>query len=102
MKKCELLKYIDLKESKMDRKNKKVRTGVVVSNKMDKSVVVLVETRIPHPLYKRTVRHSKKYVSHDEGNTSMIGDIVRIVECRPISRLKRWRLLEVVKSVSVA
>lgn len=80
----------------MDRKNKKARTGVVVSDKMDKSIVVRVERTFKHPLYKKTVRRSKKYMAHDENNTCKIGDVVQIVECKPISAHKAWRLLEVV------
>ncbi|MGK5090731.1 30S ribosomal protein S17 [Deltaproteobacteria bacterium TL4] len=82
----------------MNRKNKKVRSGIVVSDRMEKSVVVKVETRVEHPLYKRTITRSKKYVAHDEDNTCKVGDVVRIIECKPISRKKRWRLLEVVEA----
>ena len=80
----------------MNRKNKKARTGIVVSDKMDKSIVVKVERTAKHPLYKKTVRRSKKYMVHDEENTCKIGDMVRIIECKPISSRKTWRLLEVV------
>ena len=82
----------------MNRKNKKIRSGVVVSDKMEKSVVVKVESTFTHPLYKRTVKRIKKYVTHDENNIAEIGDIVRIIECKPISRLKRWRLIEVIQT----
>lgn len=81
----------------MARNNKKVRQGTVVSDKMDKTGVVLVERTLQHPLYKRTVRVSKKYKFHDEENTCNIGDSVKIIECKPLSRDKRWRLLEVIK-----
>lgn len=82
----------------MNRKNKKTRTGIVVSDKMEKSVVVRVERMIQHSLYKRTMRRSKKYMAHDEANACKIGDTVRIIECKPISGKKNWRLLELVKS----
>lgn len=80
----------------MNRKNKKARTGIVVSDKMDKSIVVQVERTFKHPLYKKTVRRSKKYMAHDEKNACKIGDVVQIVECKPISSRKAWRVLEVV------
>ena len=82
----------------MNRKNKKIKQGCVVSNKADKSIVVLVERMIKHPLYRRTVRRSKKYMAHDELNVCQIGDVVKIIESRPISRRKRWRLFDVVQS----
>ena len=75
---------------------RKVRQGVVVSNKMNKTIVVLVERTVTHPVYKKVVRRSQKYHAHDEQNTSKIGDVVRIMETRPLSKTKRWRLLEVV------
>ncbi|WP_366556381.1 30S ribosomal protein S17 [Aquibaculum sediminis] len=68
--------------------------GVVVSNKADKSATVLVERRVMHPLYKKFIRLSKKYHVHDEQNRCREGDVVRIVECRPISKTKRWTLVE--------
>jgi small subunit ribosomal protein S17 len=76
---------------------RKVRVGTVVSDKMDKTIVVKVETRMPHPLYGKIVRRSKKYAAHDEENQCSIGDMVRIMETRPISRTKRWRLVEIVE-----
>lgn len=82
----------------MSRKNKKIRLGTVTSNKMEKSIVVRVETFKQHPLYKRTVKSSTKYKAHDENNVCNEGDLVRIVECKPISRHKTWRLLEVVQT----
>lgn len=84
----------------MEETNKKVKQGTVVSTKMDKSVVVLVETRVLHPLYKRTVRKSKKYVTHDEFEKCKVGDTVKITECRPISKLKKWRLKEIINTQS--
>ncbi|HKI97134.1 MAG TPA: 30S ribosomal protein S17 [bacterium] len=76
---------------------RKVRQGVVVSNKNDKTLVVKVERTVRHPLYGKVVRRSKRYHAHDEENAGNVGDIVRIMECRPLSRLKRWRLVEVVR-----
>jgi small subunit ribosomal protein S17 len=75
---------------------KKIRTGIVVSDKMDKTVVVLVKTTRRHPLYKKVVRHSNKFKAHDAGNMCRIGDTVRIIETRPLSKDKRWRVEELV------
>lgn len=71
---------------------KRVLQGVVVSDKAEKTVVVLVERRVMHPLYKKYIRRSKKYMAHDEDNRCKAGDIVRIRECRPLSRRKRWEV----------
>ncbi len=76
-------------------KNEKV--GEVVSTKMTKTIVVEVSRRVPHPLYKRIVGKRKKFYAHDEQGTAKPGDVVRIVECRPLSKLKRWRLEEVIR-----
>ena len=76
-------------------KNEKV--GEVVSTKMSKTIVVEVSRRVPHPLYKRIVAQRKKFYAHDEDGNARLGDVVRIVECRPLSKLKRWRLAEVVR-----
>jgi len=76
-------------------KNEKV--GLVVSNKMAKTIVVEVTRRVPHPIYKRIVTHRKKFYAHDEENTALVGDTVRIIEARPMSKLKRWALGEVVR-----
>ncbi len=73
---------------------RKVRIGKVVSDRMDKTVVVRVETLKQHPLYKKTVRHAVKHKAHDPGNTCKVGDVVTIVETRPLSKEKRWRVLE--------
>ena len=73
---------------------KRVLQGTVVSDKADKTVVVLVERKVPHPLYGKIIRRSKKYHAHDEANAAREGDIVRIEECAPVSKLKTWRLLE--------
>jgi small subunit ribosomal protein S17 len=78
-----------------ERAQRKTRIGTVASDKMDKTVVVLVETRVRHPLYGRTVTRSKKFKAHDETNACKMGDKVRIVETRPLSKEKRWRVAEV-------
>ena len=74
------------------RNLRKVREGVVVSDRQDKTIVVAVTRRVAHPLYKKVVKHTKKYYAHDESNEAKIGDMVRIIETRPLSKLKRWRL----------
>jgi small subunit ribosomal protein S17 len=73
---------------------KRILQGVVVSDKQDKTIVVRVERRLMHPIYKKFIRRSKKYAAHDEGNTCKIGDVVRIRECRPISKNKTWELVK--------
>ena len=72
---------------------KRILQGVVVSDKQDKTIVVRVERRLMHPIYKKFIRRSKKYAAHDEKNTCKIGDVVRIRECRPISKNKTWELI---------
>ena len=79
-----------------DRANKKTMTGVVVSNKMDKTVVVKVERRFSHPVFKKVVKTTKKYKVHDEKNECLEGDFIRIQETRPLSKEKRWRLLGII------
>ena len=79
------------------RKLRKSRVGVVVSNKMTKSLSVKVERRLRHPLYGKSVKLSKKFMAHDENNDAKIGDVVRITETRPLSKNKRWRLVEIVE-----
>lgn len=74
--------------------------GRVVSDKMEKSISVLVETREQHPIYKKYLRRSTKFHAHDAANECQIGDLVRIEECRPISKTKTWRLVEVIERVS--
>jgi small subunit ribosomal protein S17 len=76
-------------------KNEKI--GTVVSTKMRKTVVVEVSRRVPHPLYKRTINRRKKFYAHDDQGAARLGDVVRIVECRPLSKLKRWTLAEVIR-----
>ncbi len=77
------------------QKNRKERQGEVVSNKADKTIVVLGERIIQHPLLKKYIRQHKKFYAHDAENTCNVGDTVRITECRPMSKSKRWRLVEV-------
>ena len=77
-------------------KKRKAREGRVVSDKMDKTVVVLVEMRKVHPLYKKAIRVSKKYKAHDESNACKVGDTVRIVETRPLSKEKNWRVAGII------
>ena len=79
------------------RGERKVRQGVVVSDKMDKTVVVQVTRRTTHPLYRKTVTRSEKLHAHDETNDVHVGDTVRVVETRPLSKSKRWRVVEVVE-----
>lgn len=79
----------------MARNKRKVRSGEVISNKMDKTIVVNVIRHVSHPLYQKKVKLSKRYHAHDENNQCEIGDKVRIMETRPISRHKRWRLVEI-------
>lgn len=76
---------------------RKVRTGLVVSNKMSKSIVVAIVRRVRHPLYKKYFNKTKKYMAHDENNECQVGDTVRIIETRPLSAHKRWRLDEIVE-----
>ncbi|MFQ5925124.1 MAG: 30S ribosomal protein S17 [Dehalococcoidia bacterium] len=78
----------------MDRK-RKTKLGRVLSNKMDKTVVVVVESYRPHPVYRRQVRRIKKFKAHDEQNACRVGDVVRIEETRPLSKEKRWRVAEI-------
>jgi small subunit ribosomal protein S17 len=73
---------------------RRVLQGTVVSDKADKTITVLVERRIRHPIYKKYIRKSKKYAAHDETNSRKIGDVVSIIECAPISKSKRWTLIE--------
>ncbi len=79
----------------MDRAMRKVRIGSVVSDKMDKTVVVAVEDRVRHPLYGKTVKQTTKFKAHDEENTCRTGDTVKIMETRPLSKDKRWRVVEI-------
>ena len=76
---------------------RKTRTGVVVSNKMDKTIVVEIRTRVKHPLYGKIMNRTKSFKAHDENNECGIGDTVRIMETRPLSKDKRWRLVEIIE-----
>jgi small subunit ribosomal protein S17 len=80
-----------------ERGERKVRTGVVVSDRMDKTVVVQIEGRKAHPLYRKMVRRTAKLHAHDESNEARVGDKVRLMETRPLSKTKRWRVVEVVE-----
>jgi small subunit ribosomal protein S17 len=82
-------------EDKQGIKNEKI--GQVVSTKMQKTIVIEVSRRVPHPLYKRIITKRKKFYAHDEEGTAKMGDIVRIIECRPLSHLKRWKLGTVIR-----
>jgi small subunit ribosomal protein S17 len=83
--------------------NKNEKVGQVVSAKMQKTIVVEVTRRVPHPVYKRIINKRSKFYAHDEERAAHIGDVVRIIECRPMSKLKRWRLGEIIrKAVQVA
>jgi len=79
------------------RNLRKTRIGTVASNKMDKSITVLVQRRLRHPIYGKFVKKSKKFMAHDSENECQIGDTVRIMETRPISKNKKWRLVEVIE-----
>jgi len=84
-------------ETTQERASRKVRLGRVVSDKMDKTVVVQVTDLKSHPLYKKVIQHRVRFKVHDEGNECKIGDLVRIMEIRPLSKDKRWRVVEVVE-----
>lgn len=81
----------------MEKGRRKIRTGRVVSDKMDKTRVVAVQRITRHPIYGKTIRRTKKYKCHDEGNESRVGDLVKMVETRPLSKEKRWRLVEILE-----
>ena len=81
----------------IDRNFRKLRTGKVVSDKMEKTVVVAIMSKVNHPLYGKTVNRTAKFKAHDEENACSIGDVVRIMETRPISKDKRWRVVEIVE-----
>lgn len=84
-----------------DRNLRKSRVGVVTSDKMEKTVVVSVETLVEHPLYKKRVKMTKKFKAHDEQNECKVGDKVRIMETRPLSKDKRWRVVEIIETATV-
>jgi small subunit ribosomal protein S17 len=81
----------------MERKIRKERIGIVVSNKMDKSIVVAIKRKVKHPIYGKFVNRTKKLMAHDEENSCNIGDTVRISETRPLSKNKAWRLIEIIE-----
>lgn len=81
----------------MERKSRKVRLGKVVSNKMDKSITIAVDRQIKHPIYGKFITKTTKYMAHDEQNEANIGDTVRIMETRPLSKNKNWRLIQIVE-----
>ncbi len=81
----------------MERKTRRIQDGTVISDKMDKTIVVLVERRTQHPVYKRTVKRSQKFMAHDEENTCRVGDRVEIIESRPHSKNKKWRVRRVLE-----
>jgi small subunit ribosomal protein S17 len=81
----------------VERNDRKTRIGKVVSNKMDKTIVVAIETLVSHPLYKKSVKRTTKFKAHDENNECNIGDRVKIMETRPLSKEKRWRLVEILE-----
>ena len=84
-------------QATIERGRRKVRTGVVVSDKMDKTVLVRIDRSFRHPLYGKTVKRSSKLAAHDEANDAKVGDTVRVMETRPLSKTKRWRVVEVVE-----
>ena len=86
----------------MEKNNRRVLTGTVVSDKMDKTITVLVETYKNHPLYRKRVKSSKKYKAHDENGVAAMGDTVKIMETRPLSATKYFRLVEVIKKASIS
>ena len=83
--------------SESGRNQRKVRSGVVVSDKMDKTIVVAIQTRVQHPLYKKIIKRTYKLKAHDQNNECGIGDKVKIMETRPLSKEKRWRLVEIIE-----
>ena len=84
-----------------ERNLRKTMVGTVVSDKMDKTIVVAVETRVKHPIYKKTVKKTYKLKAHDEENSCKVGDTVKVMETRPLSKDKRWRLVEIVEKAVI-
>ncbi|MCI5839929.1 MAG: 30S ribosomal protein S17 [Peptoniphilaceae bacterium] len=82
----------------MERNERRVEQGVVVSDSMDKTITVKVETQVQHPVYKKRINRSKKFKAHDENNEAKVGDKVLIMETRPLSKTKRWRLVRVIEA----
>ena len=83
----------------LNRNERKTRIGLVVSNKMDKTIVVAVKDKVKHPIYKKTINRTAKFKAHDEENTCDIGDTVEIAETRPLSKNKNWRLVRIIEKV---
>ena len=94
---AEQVEQVEVPEADGARLRRKIRTGVVVSAQNDKTVTVLVERQFAHPLYTKQVRKTKKYRAHDETNECRTGDVVRITETRPLSKTKRWRVIELLE-----
>lgn len=82
-----------------ERNLRKEKVGIVVSNKMDKSIIVAIDTKVKHPLYKKYIKKTVKFIAHDENNECEVGDKVKIQETRPLSKSKKWRLVKVVEKV---
>jgi small subunit ribosomal protein S17 len=95
----EKMKKTESEKTASKRSRRKVRIGKVVSNKMKKSITVAIERRLKHPIYKKYFKKTTKFMAHDESNSASIGDIVKIMETRPLSARKRWRLVEIVEKV---
>ena len=89
----------DSSASLLKRGRRKTRIGKVVSNKMDKSIIVAIERKVIHPIYKKYFKKTTKFMAHDQNNIASIGDIVKIMETRPLSARKRWRLVEIIEKV---
>jgi len=89
--------FLQIENEMTDRNLRKTRIGIVTSNKMEKTISVSVERRLRHPIYGKFVKKSKKFTAHDEKNDCNIGDMVRIMETRPMSKRKRWRLIEILE-----
>ena len=84
-------------QTTLERGARKTRTGMVVSDKMDKTVLVRIDRQMRHPLYGKIVRRSSKFAAHDENNDAHVGDTVRVMDTRPMSKTKRWRVVEIVE-----
>ncbi len=84
-------------EDQIKRKERKTRIGVVLSNKMDKTITVAVRRKVKHPIYGKFIKKTKKYVAHDAENDCNEGDVVKVMEVRPLSKRKRWRLVEIIE-----
>jgi small subunit ribosomal protein S17 len=95
-----VVQQVEVSSLEGSRGIEKVAIGEVVSTKMAKTAVVLVRRQVEHPVYKKVVKRSKKFLVHDEEQKCSVGDVVRIVECRPLSRHKRWKLRDIVKAAA--